>query len=1666
MNLRRLQATAISLLFSLGTFAAGTDGSNGNAELKASATKATVGENVNLTVTVSGITDGEGTGSKGKCVYSVTIPSGLTKVSGTNSPQSLTGSGGNKTYDHGTYTTSAVGKYTFGINVTTGTTSSNTLDVYFCPAAPVASAATNIASQGFTANWNEVSGATYKVSLYKSEQLIGTYNSNETSYDFSELEANTTYEYCVSSIVNEIESANPSQKMSVTTLQPIITMTSVSDLETYGDQLTGTFTVDLQNATESKVVLALGGDGASAYTISPTVIKTFPSEVTYTFAPSSVGTFNATVTATSANADNQVLTIKGVSKEVVAPVLQEATEIESSGFTANWNAIEGATGYILNIYDANGNAVDGYENLEVGNVTTFVVDNIAPEQTYTCDVYAVSGNNKSEKSNKIQITTPKGAVVTYVAIGEFETPAGATAEKTIYVDGVNLTGDVTVSLDGDAAFSTNVSSITATEGAANGAVAITFAPTVVGAYSATVSLATAGAKTKTINISGKALPSTVTALAATAVSENGFTANWEGEKGATYVVTLVDMDGVENKIETTGTSYVFTGLESGETYTYTVQIKENGLLSYRSAEITATTLSAPSVSVNAGKTGVVLTWNKIGNVSNYKAILYKDGESINTSTTTNCSVSFDGLTENTEYSYEVKAEYGNGSEVSSGVKNFTTKSYNVYGQQIGNSDFEAWDNEGSNNVEPSNWNSFMTLSPDFSMANQAMGKQVESNSDVRPGSAGKKSARIWSRNVVIATAQGNLTTGRIHAGSATADDETTNFNRSEIDNPNFSEVLTSRPDSMTVWVKYNASDKKQKSSISAFIHDDYAEFQDPLVTKCKSHVVAQAALEYGVTGWERKSIPFNYASYASNGVDPKFILVTFNSNSTPGGGAANDEVYVDDLLLIYKPTLSIGSLSKTQYEPGDVISLPYTIEGTMSPYNLNKAANVVSLELSDATGNFDNATVLTSVTTDESGTLTAQLPSTLADGNLYKMRVVTTNYPMTSDASNAFVVRNVPADVVATEATDVTAVSFKANWEAAANAQSYVLTVKKANGDVLKTVETVETTATITGLSSETSYSYTVKAVNDYLTSQNNSNVVTVKTAGGGSISYDGKTSFTGVAGGQAQNATITVTGAGLIDVIHVLKSGSADFSIGDVTELNAEGGVLNVTYNPSTVGVQTASIKLSSKLVNPAVTITLTGTVLPQTVSTAEATDVTMSSFTANWNASAIEGAKYVFTLYSADGMKISSEEVDGTSKIVTGLSAATAYSYTVAVKVSGLTSEESAAQNVTTVSIPVISDLPTAELSFTSAYTVASDAQKITVSGSNLQGNITAAISGDNADMFSLSATELSNGDELSITYTPSSFDSHSAILTLSSVNAESVTLDLKGVPTLAKVEALPATNVTENGWGYTANWNATPGATKYQATFLYDVNGEPTQYILQDLDASVTSYDVYARALRDKVNYYVIKAFAGLNNEYESKSDTIAISLIKPAAVAASEATDVTETGFTANWEASEDESVKYILTVTSNGVEVSKDTLIGTSKAITGLTAGTEYSYTVYTLNVVGLKSASASNAVTVTTTANEGGNTNPSDDPETPEDPTTAVSENSAAKLTVYPNPAVSVINISGVDAKSVSIYSSTGALVEATAETVINVSDLAAGLYHAVVVDNNGKKFAKSFIKE
>lgn len=73
--------------------------------------------------------------------------------------------------------------------------------------------------------------------------------------------------------------------------------------------------------------------------------------------------------------------------------------------------------------------------------------------------------------------------------------------------------------------------------------------------------------------------------------------------------------------------------------------------------------------------------------------------------------------------------------------------------------------------------------------------------------------------------------------------------------------------------------------------------------------------------------------------------------------------------------------------------------------------------------------------------------------------------------------------------------------------------------------------------------------------------------------------------------------------------------------------------------------------------------------------------------------------------------------------------------------------------------------------------NSQTITAKGSNLTDNISLAISGTNAGMFSLSKNSVSAGEEVTITYTPTAEGTHTATLTLTSNGATSVEVTLTG-------------------------------------------------------------------------------------------------------------------------------------------------------------------------------------------------------------------------------------------------------------------------------------------------
>ena len=89
------------------------------------------------------------------------------------------------------------------------------------------------------------------------------------------------------------------------------------------------------------------------------------------------------------------------------PVATDPTAAKVISFVANWQAAEGAKNYNLDVSrDQNFEQfVQGYENLDVGNVQSFEVDGLLPDREYFYRVQAESGPRLSDYSNTIEAFT-------------------------------------------------------------------------------------------------------------------------------------------------------------------------------------------------------------------------------------------------------------------------------------------------------------------------------------------------------------------------------------------------------------------------------------------------------------------------------------------------------------------------------------------------------------------------------------------------------------------------------------------------------------------------------------------------------------------------------------------------------------------------------------------------------------------------------------------------------------------------------------------------------------------------------------------------------------------------------------------------------------------------------------------------------------------------------------------------------------------------------------------------------------------------------------------------------------------------------------------------------------------------------------------------------------
>ena len=222
--------------------------------------------------------------------------------------------------------------------------------------------------------------------------------------------------------------------------------------------------------------------------------------------------------------------------------------------------------------------------------------------------------------------------------------------------------------------------------------------------------------------------------------------------------------------------------------------------------------------------------------------------------------------------------------------------------QLPNNGFESWDGS-ANDAEPTHWNSFATC--DGSWSSLASSTHHYHRHGSRPGGTGSHYLTIYTQSILGIKANGNMTTGRIHAGSLSAS-SSDNYNYTERSNADHSCPFTATPDSMYVWVSFYAGSGNSVAQVEAVLHGN-SDFKAPNDVSNTSLYKGRAVAEFTRTTtsdsqmqWQLMKVPFVY-----NGTSTaNYMLVNMTTNKNPGEGDGYDSLSVDDIEFIYSAWLT------------------------------------------------------------------------------------------------------------------------------------------------------------------------------------------------------------------------------------------------------------------------------------------------------------------------------------------------------------------------------------------------------------------------------------------------------------------------------------------------------------------------------------------------------------------------------------------------------------------------------------------------------------------------------------------------------------------------------------------------------------------------------------------
>lgn len=246
--------------------------------------------------------------------------------------------------------------------------------------------------------------------------------------------------------------------------------------------------------------------------------------------------------------------------------------------------------------------------------------------------------------------------------------------------------------------------------------------------------------------------------------------------------------------------------------------------------------------------------------------------------------------------------------------------------QIANADFENWtDDENAKIAE--GWNSFDTAAGLFaSFASMSpMPQKIE-------GYKGN-GVRIVSKDLWVAYANGNITTGHINMGSTDPTDAS-NYNFTDRTDVNGNMPFAGRPDAFEVYARFTpgtakaATDEAEEQPalqgrVQLILHKD-AAYHDPELAEMADEKVGSANVLIPATEeWTKFTGEFSYTT--DEAPEVQYLLASATTNPVPGA-SKDDQLDLDELRLIYYSTLKDLQIDGKTIEGFSPEKTEYTIE--------------------------------------------------------------------------------------------------------------------------------------------------------------------------------------------------------------------------------------------------------------------------------------------------------------------------------------------------------------------------------------------------------------------------------------------------------------------------------------------------------------------------------------------------------------------------------------------------------------------------------------------------------------------------------------------------------------------------------------------------------------------